>query len=437
LVLGVAFLAHAPALWATFVFDDRNDVLDNPSAQAETFLARFPQMSRPLLKASYALQDALHGPSALAFHAVNLGLHLGATALVLLLVRRAAELAGRGSSEAGRLGLVTAALWAVHPASVETVTYVSGRSMGLSTVLVLAVLWAATMPRRHPALTFLAAALAPLARETALAAPLFLLAWQLGPGQREAPRRALSRAAPVWFGALAAALVLAAMPRHRELLGFSFAQRGAFDALRGNLFAIPDMLGLWAAPWQISAVPAQPLIYGWADAPTLLRIALLAGAPLAALALRHRFPLAALATLWTLLAFVPTNSLIWRVDPVAVRPLYLAGLGLSLLVALVLTKARIGMGLAVLLAAGLAILTFTRAGLYADEVALFREAAAKNPGEPRQLVRLGLVLANAGDWEAARAALAEASALDPYDAEARYALRLIEAGLPIYSLPPE
>ncbi|MDH5452448.1 MAG: tetratricopeptide repeat protein, partial [Paracoccaceae bacterium] len=224
--------------------------------------------------------------------------------------------------------------------------------------------------------------------------------------------------------------ILALMPRHQDLVSFSIALREPLDALRGNVFAVAEMLGLWVQPWRISVMPSQPLIYGWGDAPTFLRLTLLAGAPLAALILRRRFPLAALAALWVILAFLPSNSVIWRVDPVAVRPLYLAGLGLSLLLALALCKLRFGLAAAVMLALCLAVLTFPRAALYADEVALFREAVAKNPGQPRPLVRLGLVLANEGAVDEARAALERALALDPYDREAENALRLIEAAAP-------
>ncbi|MCB6179277.1 hypothetical protein LHP98_14225 [Rhodobacter sp. Har01] len=433
LVLGLAVLAHAPALWGGFVYDDFNDVVRNPSAQAGQFFQRLPQMARPLLKASYALQDALHGPNPFGFHAVNLALHLVATALVLALVRRAATLAGTPELAALRLAALTAALWAVHPASAETVSYVSGRSAGLSGVLSLAALWAATGPRPWPVAAFLSAALAPLARETALIVPLLLLAWQLclpAPG-------GLRRAVPVWLGALAAALLLAALPRHQDLVAFSLTLRDPADALRGNLFAVTEMLRLWFQPWRISAVPAQPVIYGWTDLPTLLRLAALAGAALAALRLRRRAPLVALAVLWTLLALAPANSLIWRLDPVAVRPLYLAGIGLALLVACALVRVRAGPVLGAMLAAalalGLAAMTFQRAGLYADAVALFADAAAKTPGEARPLVLLGLVQANAGDAAAARATLRRALALDPANAEARNALRLLEAGPPIYS----
>jgi len=272
-------------------------------------------------------------------------------------------------------------------------------------------------------LAALAAALAPLARETALIAPLVLAAWQLCLPQEDR----LRRAAPVWLGALAAAAVLALLPRHRDLVAFSLDQRGPLEALRGNLFALPQMLRLWLLPWEISAVPTQPVIHGWTDPPTLARAALLCAAPVAALALRGRAPLAALGVLWAALALAPTNSLIWRVDPVAVRPLYLAGVGLALLAALALARWRLGLVLAPVLVLALAGLGFQRALLYADAVALFGDAAAKAPGEARPLVLLGLAQANAGDASAATATLQHALVLDPWNPDAQNALRLLQA----------
>ena len=44
-------------------------------------------------------------------------------------------------------------------------------------------------------------------------------------------------------------------------------------------------LRLWLTPWQIGAVPTQPVAYGWLDGPTLVRAAGLGGALLAALTL--------------------------------------------------------------------------------------------------------------------------------------------------------
>lgn len=430
-VLGVAVLSHLPALWGGFVYDDFADVVDNPSAKAATYFARLWGMTRPLLKASYAAQDALHGPGAPAYHLVNLALHLVTVALVLVLMRRAAGLAGYKPIRALWIGGLAAAIWAVHPAAVDTVGQVAGRSAGLSTTLVLLALWLTTGPRAHPVGAGLAAGLAVLTRETALVAPLLLLVWQLCLPTGQGARRVL----PVWIGVLLAGALLMAMPRHRELVAFSLDQRAPIDALRANVFAVTEMLRLWLTPWQIGAVPSQPVAYGWLDAPTLIRLVGLGGALLAALVLRRRWPLLALAILWVGVALLPTNSVIWRVNPVAMRPLYLAGIGLALVLALGLSRLVAGRVLGSVLIAGLGVLTWQREMLYADPVAYFADAAQKAPGQAAPLVLLGLTLANGGQVVDARAVLEEALRIDPANPEAANALRLLQAGS-VYSPSP-
>ena len=324
----------------------------------------------------------------------------------------------------------------VHPALADTVTYVSGRSAGLSTFLVIGCLLAATAVRPRWPLAFLLAFLAPLARETALVAPVLLLAWQLCLGRSDGSALALRRALPVWLGALAAMMVIAAMARHRELVAFSLDQRAPLDAIRANLFAIPEILWLWLAPSRISILPTQPVIHGWADQLTLFRLIGLAILPLLAVALRRRAPMVALAILWTLLALMPTNSVIWRVEPVATRPLYLAGIGLSLLTAVALSRVPVGHWLALVLASGLAVASWQRATLYQDEVALFADAAERSPDNARAHLMYGLVLSNAGRSEEARLALETALVIDPYLPGAENALRLLDAGADVYSAPP-
>ncbi|OYW60348.1 MAG: hypothetical protein B7Z31_04330 [Rhodobacterales bacterium 12-65-15] len=431
LALAATALAHAPALWGGFLYDDLRDIVANPAAQATTFLERLPHTVRPLLKASYALQDAVHGVNAAAFHAVNIGLHLGAVVLVFLLVRRGVELAGL-EDRANRIAILATLLWSLHPALTDTVSYVSGRSSGLSGLLVLAALVAATGRKARPWLAFLCAALAPLARETALVAPLLLLVFQATVGRGQPG--SLRRAAPVWAGALVAAAVLAAMASHRDLVSFSLTTRGPLDALRANVFALPEALRLWLMPWEISILPRQPVIHGWDDPPTLIRSAALAFVTAAAIALRKRWPVVALAVLWTLMAMLPTNSVIWRVDPLALRPLYLAGIGLALLAALALARLPLVLGLAV--AAALGTMSWDRATLYQDEVALFADATVKSPNEARTHLMYGLTLANTGQVAEARRVLEQALRLDPFLSEATNALRLLDAAAPVYSDPP-
>lgn len=419
----VPLLALLALVWATavplpFLYDDLADVAENPAARAASFLERLGGTLRPLLKASYALQDWLHGPWPAGFHAGNALLHLAAAALALALLRRFCRQAGQAEGAA----FLAVALWALHPALTASVTQVAGRSALLSGLLLLGALALAAGPPTR--LRLLAAGalafLAPLARETALVLPPLLLWWQLTLGRHEGA--AWRRALPVWAGSLAALAVILSLPRHLALIDFSLQARPPLEALRGNLVALPEILRVLPLPWEVSIDPAQPRAWGWTSWPVLAALAGLAAVVAAALALRRRAPLAAFALGWTLLCLLPSNSLLWRSEPVGLRPLYLAALGPALLLALPLARARAGWILGALLAAGLAALTVERNLLHADPVALWHDAAEKAPGKARPLVQLGLALLDRGCLAEAEAALAAGLRAEPGSLAARQGL---------------
>jgi hypothetical protein len=468
-------LMAVAAVWATslgagFVFDDIADVVENAAAQAASFFERLPATLRPLLKASYALQDWLHGPWAPGFHAGNVALHVAATAVVFCLLRRLlrqsslahpstrgadapllrtrseslvdkptdlilSSPARPGVSEDGPQARVTlaaflaAALWAIHPALTASVTQVAGRSALLSGLLVLASLLLATGPPTRLCLlgAGLLAFLAPLARETALVLPLLLLWWQLTLGRRD---RCWRRALPVWTGTLLAAALILLLPRHRELIDFSLETRAPLEALRGNLVAIPAMLRFLVMPWDLSVDPAQPRPWGWSDWPTLLSLVGLAATALVAWLLRRRRPLAAFALGWTLLCLLPSNSLLWRSDPVALRPLYLAALGPVVLLSLVLARRRAGLVLAGALVVLLAAMTVERNRLYADPVALWADAVEEAPEKARPWVQLGLALLDRERLSEAEVALCEGLRRQPGSLPARRGLERLQALAP-------
>lgn len=418
LLLAAVALAWLPALRAPFFFDDYADVVENPAAQAASFAERLGATLRPLVKASYALQDWLHGPDPAAFHAGNLLLHLAAAALALRLLRRLCRQAGVGESAA----FLAVLPWALHPVLAASVVEVAGRSAPLSALLLLgSLLLAAGPPTRARLLgAGLLAFLAPLARETALVLPLLLLCWQLTLGRTEgAPWR---RALPVWSGTLLALLVILALPRHRELLEFSLQARAPLEALRGNVTAIPAMLRLLALPWEVSVDPAQPRPWAWGEAPTLLALGGLLAVALSALLLRRRAPLVAFALGWTLLCLLPSNSLIWRSEPVGLRPLYLAGLGPALLLGWLLAKRRAGQLAALLLAGALAFGSVERSLLYLDPLRLWQDAVDKAPDKARPHIHLGLALLERGCLAAAEAELRAGLRLQPESLAARRAL---------------
>ncbi len=434
----------APTLDAGFVYDDRSDVLDNPAASPHGFLSALGRTNRPLLKATYALQRAATGSAARPFHAVNLALHLACTLAAFGLARRLAGAAG--APRATLVGAAAAALWALHPAVVEAVAPISGRSVLLSTLLLLGALLLVTgerPPGRVLAGSAAALALAaPLARETALVLPALGLVWQATVGAGESRAAAFRRQVPLFAGALLALGALALSARHRELLAYSFAVRPPLEALRGNVFALLEIGRLWLEPSRISIDPAPVADLAWRAPATLLRSALLTAVVVFALAGRRRWPLAALACGWALLALAPTNSLVWRLDPVSARPLYLATL--VPLVALVTLAAAAAGWLArrlppaaglvratlvaacalalVLPASALARRAYQRAQLYSDPIALWSDAAEKAPARPRPWQNLGVELMLADRLEPAERAFERTLELDPAASSARCAL---------------
>jgi hypothetical protein len=116
-------------LGAGFVYDDRADVIANAAATPDGFFAALGTTNRPLLKATYAAQRALFDAGPLSFHTVNLALHLATTLLVWSLLRRVLGRCATPAADA--VAAFASAVWAVHPATVETVVPVTGRSVGL------------------------------------------------------------------------------------------------------------------------------------------------------------------------------------------------------------------------------------------------------------------------------------------------------------------
>jgi hypothetical protein len=70
---------------------------------------------------------------------------------------------------------------------------------------------------------------------------------------------------------------------------------------------------------------------------------------------------------------------------------------------------------AVTLVAALAVATDARGALYRSELALWADAAAKSSSNARPHLRQALLLERAGREAEARAALAVAAAIDPFD----------------------
>jgi hypothetical protein len=172
LPLLVAACTALPSLFIPFLSDD----WANLAATSGSLFGRTPYgYFRPLTQATFLVERAAWGVWPLPYHLTNLGLVVGATALVFLLIRR--------HSGDPILATFAGTLFAVHPYHIENVAWVSGRTDVLSAILLLGAALAYDRWRMSPrgvpvgALLLFEASLA--AKETGIVLPavLLVLSW--------------------------------------------------------------------------------------------------------------------------------------------------------------------------------------------------------------------------------------------------------------------
>jgi hypothetical protein len=190
LLAGVAAcLVFANALGNGWAVDDTPVVRDNPAAHSVSAALRaafspyWPDtpeepsagLYRPAVVASYAVDWTVSGGRPWWFHLVNVLLHGGATALVVLVVARWLSPAG---------ALAAGVMFAVHPVHVEAVANVVGRAEILAALGILGAVLSARRFRGAPddrvarlwfAVTILAVAFALLSKEIAVVTVVILV----------------------------------------------------------------------------------------------------------------------------------------------------------------------------------------------------------------------------------------------------------------------
>jgi hypothetical protein len=214
-VLGLALGAYANALLCPFTFlDDGLYVLDNPRVRDAT-LGGLASLWSPATALSggfieyFPLRDSVYwllhrwfGLDPLPFHATNVLAHAGASLLVTVLARRLGLTA--------HAAVVAGALFAVHPAHTESVTWVSAlKDPMFFSFLVAAMLFyvrAREGKRGFLGWSVLVFLLALLCKSIAVVLPALLVAWELAWCRRRVTWRMVAAVTPF---AILAALFLA------------------------------------------------------------------------------------------------------------------------------------------------------------------------------------------------------------------------------------
>jgi tetratricopeptide (TPR) repeat protein len=406
IVAAFAFAVFLPALGGDPVSDDVSLIHASSGAFVDAVSRRFwaddasahgvyQGVYRPFTQLLLYLVCKLSGARPVAFHLLNVLLHVASSLLVLRwLERRLSIVQDAASPDSAPLSswgaLVGAILFAVHPVHAESVAWISGitdLAMTLCLLVALELLERDTLLGRASALLAFAAAV--LAKESALVVPVLVAcdAWA-----RALPRREQGvRVALSLLGCgLAAALVL--------WVGLSGSE-ALSDVGPPQLKNVLATLGFYVraaiAP-SVLTFQAQPFVPGenglvlplWSMALGTLLLALIVAAALrASLGSRSQTARAWLSdALWFLLPLAPSVLLVS--DSISDRFLYLPLLGFVALIGRALdgvlrggrTWQRRAAGALVPLALGLAVVQGSRAAAcFVSNDALWRSQLAAYP----------------------------------------------------------
>ncbi|MBI3549276.1 MAG: tetratricopeptide repeat protein [Elusimicrobia bacterium] len=411
----LAALAYLPSLAGVFQFDDFNVIVYEPTVHSWAALAARPGI-RPLLKASYVLSWSL-GLGPIGFTAFNVAVH---ALNAVLLYRIGLLVCRRWSVDSPWAALAAAALFALHPAQTEAVTYISGRSSSFMSCGYLGALLLYLQGGRVLASAFLFA-LACAVKETALTLPAALVLCDLKLERRQAAH---------WALLAAGAAVLAVYAPYRSLLSFGFGERGAFENLRAQADGIFYLIARLLTLRGYNIDPGLPVPASWT--PALVAEALSLSALLAlGIYWARRRPWAGFGLLWFFLQLAPTNSFIPRLDVANDRQLYLACWGPLLALCVEVSRLRVPLpwkaGAAVAAALAFSVPCILRQLDYSSEIRLWQSSVALAPRNARAHNNLGTAYEEAGRVDDARESYRTAVALEPGYQRARVNLRLLDA----------
>jgi tetratricopeptide (TPR) repeat protein len=452
-ICAVGGIAYANSFGVPFVFDDWNNIVDNPFirwAQADWASLRFTlvnsPLSRPVAYASFALNYWLGGYEPPGYHALSLAIHLGNAMLVYALARvtlaRVAVLPGQAGPAPSRaaapwLALFAALVFVAHPIQTQSVTYVVQRMNLLCAFFYLASLLCFVRGRlavsglgRIAAFAGCAACglLALGSKENAATLPiaLWLYDWFFLRDLRDLRGdRAL-----FWLVGIVALGAGVFFGRG----GFELLDHGVRDfSLGERLLTQPRVIWLYLSlialplPGRLNLAHDVAVSRGLFDPPAtalaLLGIVLLLALG-AWLARRHR--LASFATLWFLLQLAIESS-VFPLELVFEHRTYLPLVAPCIALALPLSAVARGWPLPTAAAAGLLVAalgtgTWLRNQTWQSEVGLWADAVAKSPELPRAHINLGVAYARVGEHERAVASYQRALALAGDTAELHYDL---------------
>lgn len=430
LVLALGLLVYWQGLFGSFIFDDFPNLVSDPDWKV-TALDRqqwqraassgiSSDLGRPLAMLSFAANHYFSGLDPFWMKLTNLTLHLLNGALVFILTRKLASLAGERDLLAQQnygLPLFVALAWTLHPLQTSSVLYVIQRmEIGAHTGVLLALIFYLNArlkqqqgTRAGPwfGLAGLAAFVGLGFKETAALVPGYALALEITLLRFRTKGPQPSR----WLiGLYAAALTFA--------LGIYLSQALPVylspEAYGSRPFTLPERLisqahALTMYLGQITAPQPSKLLFYYDNFPiqhsfasTLTKLCILTGLLLMAWAALLRRPLFSLGVFWFFISHILTSNVV-PLELAFEHRNYFALLGALLGLTQVMAALLSGISrlsrhfIAVAVIAFLSFLTSIQANTWSDPLRLATSLASKNPSSHRASYAMGTELMRLAD----------------------------------------
>jgi Tfp pilus assembly protein PilF len=427
LVLTAAILPYVGSLQYGFVYDDHDQIVATPIVRSWNFVSSYFLKPSPLFIARYyrpafflwlRLNYSLWHTHAWEWHLTNILLHVAVSLLVLAILRR--------YFLDVRCAVAGALVFAVHPAHVETVAWLSGCTDALMALGLLGALLLWMKYREAPSIalhigSLVCCAFALLTKETAIIAPLLIIVHALTGvpfgevrSQRAVNRLSLaSREAVPYVGLAVVYLVV----RHLVLRAAPGTPHWIFPT--HATLSLPSLLLFYIRHliWPVagSAFYDLPIVSRASDPLFWALLIVLAGtATLVWICFRRsRDARVLIASCWFLLPLIPVLDIRpFRLGDFAHdRYLYLSVLGGSIAVGLLLEFLRkreehsarpwLPLALIAALVVSLALASAVQARPWKDNLTLFTNAVQIAPRNPMARNDLGSEYSTEGHYDKA------------------------------------
>ncbi len=441
LIVAATVLAYTNSLSGAFVFDDTKQIAGNPALRSWGNVLRAftsdvwsfqrgtltkdipPPYYRPLFTAYLTFNYKLFGLWEPGWHLMNLLVHCGAAVAVFVLVKRL--------SSDRLIAILAALIFGLHPAHVESVSWISGIPDPLAALFyVPSLIWYVRYrtggDRKFLVASVIAYALSTLCKETPLALPLVFIVWEL---TRTRTRHGLSRRGREIILQMVPFAVVTA-----GYLALRFSVLGRLSWKHPFMAQVPDS-AIWmtvpyvlvsylrhlVAPFYLSLIYGTSFVTSPGDPRLLLPVALLL--VLAVLLWSYRRKLT--GEVWTALALIVApllpvlNLKVFHYEYIIQdRYLYLPSIGFCYLLAIGLwqlakKRKQLATALAVIIVVAFGAGTFAQNRVWHDSVSLWRRAIYYSPDSWSTHYNLGLAYLNLKQNQAAVDELTEARRLNP------------------------